>query len=116
MAAANGAARLIVGQGGLLSTPAASNLIRKHGADGGIILSASHNPGGEAGDFGVKFNVSNGGPAQEKVTNAIYRRTLEISEYRIMIESAGDIGDIGSYHVGKHPHRRCGPGRGTTSR
>ena len=66
MAAANGAARLIVGQNGILSTPAVSNLIRKYKTDGGIILSASHNPGGEDGDFGVKFNAPNGGPASRE--------------------------------------------------
>lgn len=100
MAAANGVARLIVGQNGILSTPAASNLIRKNKADGGIILSASHNPGGENGDFGVKFNAENGGPAPEKITGAIFERTKVISEYRISDETAGDIGSIGSYTVG----------------
>lgn len=83
MAVANGAKRLIVGRNGLFSTPAASNVIRKSGAFGGIILSASHNPGGEDGDFGVKFNGANGGPAPESVTAAIYERTTSISEYRI---------------------------------
>ncbi|MBM0202953.1 hypothetical protein JNW90_07470 [Micromonospora sp. STR1s_5] len=67
IAAANGFGRALVGQGGLLSTPAASCLIRRHGAVGGIVLSASHNPGGAEGDFGIKFNVSNGGPAPERV-------------------------------------------------
>ena len=81
MAAANGAARVIVGQGAWLSTPAASNLIRARGADGGLILSASHNPGGPDEDFGVKYNMANGGPAPESVTEAIYARTREISEY-----------------------------------
>jgi phosphoglucomutase len=83
MAAANGAARVIAGCCGLLSTPAASALIRARGADGGIILSASHNPGGEHADFGVKYNIANGGPAPEAVTDAITARTLAISEYRI---------------------------------
>lgn len=83
MAVANGAKRLIVGRNGLFSTPAASNVIRKSGAFGGIILSASHNPGGEDGDFGVKFNGANGGPAPESVTAAIFERTTSISEYRI---------------------------------
>ncbi len=69
MAAAGGAARIIVGQGGLLSTPAASNLIRQRRADGGLILSASHNPGGIDEDFGVKYNTANGGPAPESVTD-----------------------------------------------
>ena len=100
MAAANGAARLIVGQNGILSTPAASNLIRKFKTDGGIILSASHNPGGENGDFGIKFNAANGGPAPAKITDAIFERTLEISEYRIAEDAPGDISKIGSYQVG----------------
>ncbi len=84
MAAANGAARVIAGRGGLLSTPAASAVIRARGADGGIILSASHNPGGLEADFGVKFNIANGGPAPEGVTDAIHARTLAISKYRIL--------------------------------
>jgi phosphoglucomutase len=84
MAAANGAAKMIVGQDAILSTPAASNLIRKHQTDGGIILSASHNPGGPEEDFGVKFNTPNGGPAPEGVTAAIHRATEAITEYRIM--------------------------------
>lgn len=83
MAAANGIGRIIVGRDGILSTPAASHLIRLRQADGGIILSASHNPGGPDGDFGIKFNISNGGPAPEKVTAAIAQRTREITEYRI---------------------------------
>ena len=101
MAAANGAARLIVGQNGILSTPAASHLIRKYKTDGGIILSASHNPGGEHGDFGVKFNAANGGPASERITDAIFARTREISEYRIADEDPGDIGKVGSFTLGK---------------
>ncbi len=100
MAAANGAKRLIVGQNGILSTPAASNLIRKYETDGGIILSASHNPGGEDGDFGIKFNAANGGPAPEKITDAIFAKTQEITEYRIADQHAGDIGTIGSFTVG----------------
>ncbi len=72
MAAANGFGKVLVGQGGILSTPAASNLIRQYGAIGGLILSASHNPGGPDEDFGIKYNVANGGPAPEKVTEAIY--------------------------------------------
>ncbi len=101
MAAANGAARLVIGQDGLLSTPAASNLIRKTAADGGLILSASHNPGGESGDFGVKYNVANGGPAPESITDAIHARTRDISQYRIAREPAGDIGTLGSYRLGE---------------
>ena len=100
MAAANGAKRLIVGENGILSTPAASLLIRKYKTDGGIILSASHNPGGENGDFGIKFNAANGGPAPEKITDAIQAKTLEISEYRISEEEAGDITKVGSFTVG----------------
>ncbi len=84
MAAANGFGRILVGQGGLLSTPAASCVIRRHEAFGGIILSASHNPGGPDADFGIKYNVTSGGPAPEKVTEAIWRRTQEIREYRIL--------------------------------
>ena len=87
MAAANGVARVIVGRGGLLSTPAASELIRSRGALGGLILSASHNPGGPDGDFGIKYNISNGGPAPEKVTEAIHRRTQSIDRY-LTVESA----------------------------
>ncbi|TVQ58319.1 MAG: alpha-D-glucose phosphate-specific phosphoglucomutase [Spirulina sp. DLM2.Bin59] len=89
MAAANGIGKIIVGQGGILSTPATSCLIRKYQTFGGIILSASHNPGGPEGDFGVKYNIGNGGPAPEKVTEAIYARTQAITEYKIL--SAGDI-------------------------
>jgi phosphoglucomutase len=84
MAAANGVARVLVGQDGLLSTPAASAVIRKRGALGGIILSASHNPGGPDGDFGIKYNIANGGPAPEKVTEAIFARTQTIQNYKIM--------------------------------
>ena len=82
MAAANGFGRVIVGQGGILSTPAASNLIRQRGAFGGIILSASHNPGGPNGDFGIKYNASNGGPAPEKTTDAIYAKTKSIQSFK----------------------------------
>ncbi|NNC35986.1 MAG: alpha-D-glucose phosphate-specific phosphoglucomutase [Hyphomonadaceae bacterium] len=81
MAAANGAARVMVGQNGILSTPAVSAIIRKYDAQGGIILSASHNPGGPDGDFGIKFNGANGGPAPESVTDAIYARTQIIDHY-----------------------------------
>lgn len=89
MAAANGFGRVLVGQGGILSTPAASHLIRSSGAFGGLVLSASHNPGGPDEDFGIKYNVGNGGPAPEKVTDAIHARTLSIDSYRIV--DAGDI-------------------------
>jgi len=84
MAAANGFGQVLVGQNGILSTPAASCVIRKHGAFGGIILSASHNPGGADGDFGIKYNAGNGGPAPEKLTEAIYRRSREIHSYHIV--------------------------------
>ncbi|MBT3307114.1 MAG: alpha-D-glucose phosphate-specific phosphoglucomutase, partial [Alphaproteobacteria bacterium] len=78
MAAANGFGRVMVGQGGLMSTPAVSCVIRKHGAFGGLILSASHNPGGPDGDFGVKYNAGNGGPANEALTEAFFARSREI--------------------------------------
>lgn len=83
MAAANGFGRVLVGRGGILSTPAASNVIRKYKAFGGIVLSASHNPGGPTEDFGIKYNVGNGGPAPEKVTDAIYSRSKAIDSYKI---------------------------------
>jgi phosphoglucomutase len=95
MAAANGVVRVLVGQDGLLSTPAASCVIRKHGAAGGLILSASHNPGGPNGDFGIKFNGANGGPASESVTEAIFARSLEISAYH-----SSDSADIGLDRLG----------------
>lgn len=95
MAAANGAARVIVGQGAILSTPAASHLIRLNKTDGGIIMSASHNPGGPDEDFGVKFNMPNGGPAPEGVTEAMYKRTTEITEYRIVEAQDVDLSRIG---------------------
>ncbi|MBW8755278.1 MAG: alpha-D-glucose phosphate-specific phosphoglucomutase, partial [Sphingomonadales bacterium] len=81
MAAANGYGRVLVGQGGILSTPAASHVIRKHQASGGLILSASHNPGGPDEDFGIKYNIANGGPAPETVTEAIYARTQVIDRW-----------------------------------
>lgn len=100
MAAANGAARCIVGQGGLLSTPAASHLIRLRGADGGLILSASHNPGGPDADFGLKYNGPNGGPASESVTEKIFQRTLDLTEFRIWEGDAPDIGTPGEVQLG----------------
>jgi phosphoglucomutase len=84
MAAANGFGRVLVGQGGILSTPAASCVIRKYQTHGGIILSASHNPAGPQGDFGIKYNTANGGPAPEKVTEAIFASSKRISQYRIL--------------------------------
>jgi phosphoglucomutase len=99
MAAANGFGRLMIGQGGILSTPAASHLIRKYKAFGGIILSASHNPGGPKEDFGIKYNAENGGPAPEKITDAIYARSKEIREYRIADIEEVDIDTIGRAEV-----------------
>ncbi|WP_421703362.1 alpha-D-glucose phosphate-specific phosphoglucomutase [Aliiroseovarius sp.] len=101
MAAANGVARVIVGQGGLLSTPAASHLIRTSGADGGLILSASHNPGGPEGDFGLKLNVSNGGPAPEAVTDAIFAASGEITRYLIAAADAPALETLGQAHLGE---------------
>lgn len=100
MAAANGAARVIVGQGALLSTPAASHLIRLNKTDGGIIMSASHNPGGPEEDFGVKFNTPNGGPAPESVTEAIYEATQKISQYKLVETQDIDLSVIGQTRLG----------------
>ena len=100
MAAANGFGRVMVGQNGLLSTPAASHLIRKYKAFGGIILSASHNPGGPDGDFGIKYNAGNGGPAPEKLTDAIYARTKAITSYRITTSPDIALGRIGETRLG----------------
>lgn len=96
MAAANGFAKVIVGRGALLSTPAASCIIRKYCAFGGIILSASHNPGGPNADFGIKYNAANGGPAAENITEAIYKQSLTINEYRTL-----ETPDIDIDHLGK---------------
>ena len=96
MAAANGFGRVLVGKGGILSTPAASNLIRGHGAFGGLVLSASHNPGGPEEDFGIKYNTGNGGPAPERVTEAIHRRSREIDRYLIVEGGTLDIDRIGT--------------------
>jgi phosphoglucomutase len=95
MAAANGVARVLVGRDGLLSTPAASCVIRAHQAFGGLILSASHNPGGPHGDFGIKYNIGNGGPAPEKVTEAIFQRSRVIDRYRISDQPAPALDRIG---------------------
>ncbi|XLZ69987.1 alpha-D-glucose phosphate-specific phosphoglucomutase [Massilia sp. SR12] len=103
MAAAHGFARVLLGQGGILSTPAASCVIRKHGALGGIILSASHNPGGPEGDFGIKYNGANGGPAPEALTEAIYQRTLALAEYRISDAPDIDIDSPGTRSVDAMP-------------
>ena len=96
IAAANGFGRALVGQGGILSTPAASCVIRKHGAFGGIILSASHNPGGPTEDFGIKYNISNGGPAPEKVTEAMFAHSREITQYRIVDAADVDLDRLGT--------------------
>jgi len=100
MAAANGLGELFIGQNGILSTPAASHLIRKHQTDGGIILSASHNPGGPDKDFGIKFNTPNGGPAPEKITEAIYSASKRLTEYRINELHEVDIDQPGEYEYG----------------
>jgi phosphoglucomutase len=99
MAAANGFGRVLVGRGGILSTPAASCVIRKYATYGGIILSASHNPGGPEGDFGIKYNVTNGGPAPEKVTEAIFARSKQISEYRIFEAADVDLDQLGIHDL-----------------
>jgi phosphoglucomutase len=102
MAAANGYARVLVGQGGILSTPAASHVIRKYGASGGLILSASHNPGGPEEDFGIKYNIANGGPAPEAVTEAIYARTQTIDRWLIVEGGAEiDLDRIGVSQIGE---------------
>ena len=100
MAAVNGVGMVVIGQKGLLSTPAVSCLIRKYQAAGGIVLSASHNPGGPDGDFGIKFNIHNGGPAPTAVTEAIYRKSQSISRYRILEEEAPDLSRLGEFTLG----------------
>jgi phosphoglucomutase len=100
MAAANGFGKVLVGQGGILSTPAASCVIRKYGTYGGLILSASHNPGGPEGDFGIKYNTGNGGPAPERITDAIFARSRELTGYRIVDAPAVALDHIGSQAVG----------------
>ena len=99
MAAAQGFGRVLLGQGGILSTPALSCVIRKHGAYGGIVLSASHNPGGPDGDFGIKYNVGNGGPAPEKVTEAIFAGTKTIVQYRASDAAPIDIDTLGTHRI-----------------
>ena len=101
IAAANGFGEVLVGQGGILSTPAASCVIRKNNAFGGLILSASHNPGGPDEDFGIKYNIGNGGPAPEQITDAMYRHSREITQYRILDAADIDIDERGSYRVGE---------------
>ncbi len=99
MAAANGFGRVIVGQGGLLSTPGASHLIRHYKAFGGLVLSASHNPGGPEGDFGIKYNVANGGPAPEKNTNAVYALSQKMSRYLTVEADDVDLSVLGKSTV-----------------
>ena len=100
MAAANGAARVVVGREGILSTPAASAVIRHLKTDGGIILSASHNPGGENGDFGIKYNVPAGGPAPEAITEVIHARTMEITAFRTVDAADVDLALDGEQRLG----------------
>jgi len=101
MAAANGFGKVMVGQGGILSTPAASCIIRKYNAFGGIILSASHNPGGPDGDFGIKYNIGNGGPAPSKITDAIFEGTKTIESYKILEANDVDLGTLGETQLGE---------------
>jgi phosphoglucomutase len=100
MAAANGFGKILVGRGGILSTPAASCIIRKYQAFGGIILSASHNPAGEDGDFGIKYNIGNGGPAPEKITDAIYNISKTITEYKILEADDVDLDRLSETQLG----------------
>lgn len=99
MAAANGFGRVLVGRGGLLSTPAASAVIRKYQAFGGLVLSASHNPGGPDGDFGIKYNIGNGGPAPERITEAIYARSREITAYKTLKFEEIPLDTYGTYNL-----------------
>jgi len=101
MAAGNDVARVIVGCDGLLSTPAASAVIRDRKSDAGIILSASHNPGGEEGDFGVKFNIANGGPAPEAFTDALYDFTTKITSYRTYEAEDVNLSTVGESTLGR---------------
>ncbi|KGK32779.1 hypothetical protein JL09_g6629, partial [Pichia kudriavzevii] len=100
ISAANGVLKLIIGENGILSTPAASNVIRKYGATGGIILTASHNPGGPDNDCGIKYNLSNGGPAPESVTNDIYEESMKLTKYKIMDLPKVDLKHIGTKKYG----------------
>jgi phosphoglucomutase len=109
MAAANGISQVIVGQGGLLSTPAASCVIRKYKTQGGIILSASHNPAGPNEDFGIKFNTPNGGPAPEGVTDAIFEQTCNISQYNTLLSEDVDIDALGETQLGEMQIRVIDP-------
>ncbi|TCD67921.1 Phosphoglucomutase-2 [Steccherinum ochraceum] len=97
---ANGVAKFIIGQNAILSTPAASNVIRKYKAYGGILLTASHNPGGPNNDFGIKYNVGNGGPAPENVTDKIFEKTKTIKSYKVIEQPPLDLSKIGSFSFG----------------
>lgn len=99
MAAAHGFGKVLVGRGGILSTPALSCVVRKHAASGGIVLSASHNPGGPDGDFGIKYNIANGGPAPERITDEVYRQTCTIGSYRISDAPGINLDQTGSAQV-----------------
>src|SRR2546425_7441789 len=101
MAAVNGFGRVLVGRGSLLSTPAASAIIRRRGALGGLVLSASHNPGGIDADFGIKYNVRNGGPAPEAITERIYGRSMEIDGYYKVEHAAIDLEREGRSRIGE---------------
>jgi phosphoglucomutase len=101
LCAANNVGRIIAGQSGILSTPAVSNLIRNRAACGGLILSASHNPAGPQGDFGIKYNMANGGPAPERVTDLIHARSRELSEYRIADLPPVDLDRLGTFGHGE---------------
>ncbi len=99
MAAAHGVQKVLVGRGGILSTPAVSCVIRKHACHGGIVLSASHNPGGPDGDFGIKYNIENGGPAPEKFTDAVYEQTRTLGAYRISDAPPVDLDRLGTTRI-----------------
>ena len=101
MAVANGVARVLIGRDGLMSTPSASSLIRAHGADGGIVFTASHNPAGPDGDFGIKFNMAGGGQATAALTEDFYRRSLAMTEFRIEAEPGLDLSTIGTRTIGE---------------
>jgi phosphoglucomutase len=100
LVAANGFGRVLVGRGGLLSTPAMSAIIRRHHALGGLVLSASHNPGGIDADFGIKYNVRNGGPAPESVTERIYQHTLTLTSYRTLVHADIDLACDAEHRIG----------------
>lgn len=111
MAAANGWGKVMVGRGGLLSTPAVSAIIRAHHAHGGIILSASHNPAGPHHDFGIKYNISNGGPAPEKITDAIWAGSKSIQSYQTLDTADIDMDDDGVFQLGDMTVEICDPVR-----